>query len=300
MISPKTIIHAFKTVLHAFYKAGYNTIYHDGIEHAGYLAFLGLLALFPFLVFVVALAGFIGEGQAGIAFIKLVFSVLPPHMVKALTPRVAEISSGPPQGLLTVAILGAIWTSSSAVEGYRTVLNRAYHVHTPPAYIWRRLLSIAQILIISFAVVMAIIVLVVLPIAWEKIELVFGKTDSMGLDVGHKLAAISLLVIFCCISIAYYFLPNIKQNLHSVVPGAGVVTLLWLGAAQLLSLYLSQFNQVNLIYGSLGGVIAALLFFYVSNIIFIYGAEFNYLLKKALGEKIEQKQLVLELPAENK
>ena len=70
--------------------------------------------------------------------------------------------------MLTVSILGAIWTSSSALEGYRTVLNRAYRVATPPAYIWRRLLSIAQILILSFVVVMAMIVLVMLPMASGK------------------------------------------------------------------------------------------------------------------------------------
>jgi len=283
MLSPRSL-------LYSIYKAGYNTIYHDGIEHAGYLAFLGLLALFPFLVFVVALAGFLGEGQAGAEFIKLVFSQLPPSMVRALEPRVAEIISGPPQGLLTVAILGAVWTSSSAVEGYRTVLNRAYHVSTPPAYIWRRLLSIAQILIVSFAIVMAMIVLVVLPIVWGKIEAVFGRTAAFNGITGNQIAILSLAVIFICVSLAYYVLPNIKQNFHTVVPGAVIVTFLWLEAAQGLSLYLSQFNQVNLIYGSLGGIIAALLFFYISNIIFIYGAELNYLIKMALGEKIEQKQ----------
>jgi membrane protein len=281
MLSPKIL-------LHSFYKACHNTIQHDGIEHAGYLAFLGLLALFPFLVFVVALAGFVGEGQAGMHFINLVFSQLPPKMVIALEPRVAEIISGPPQGLLTVAILGAIWTSSSAVEGYRTVLNRAYHVSTPPAYVWRRLLSIAQILIFSFVIVMAMIVLVVLPIAWEKIERLFGQ--SQGTMSGGQIAYITLAVIFVCVSFAYYFLPNLKQKIYSVLPGAAVVTLLWMLAAHFLSLYLSQFNQVNLIYGSLGGIIAALLFFYVSNVIFIYGAELNYLLQLAMGEKIEQKR----------
>jgi len=283
MLSPKILCHSL-------YKAAYNTIIHDGIEHAGYLAFLGLLALFPFLVFVVALAGFLGEGQAGTHFIQLVLSELPPYMVKALEPRIAEIISGPPQGLLTLAILGAIWTSSSAVEGYRTVLNRAYHVATPPAYIWRRLLSIAQILIFSFVVVMAMIVLVVLPIAWERIDTLFGRVATLDSGTGNAIAYISLAVIFTVISVAYYFLPNIRQSILSVIPGAALVTLLWTGAARLLSLYLSQFNQVNLIYGSLGGIIAALLFFYVSNVIFIYGAELNYLLKRALGEKIEEKQ----------
>jgi membrane protein len=280
MLSPRSLFSAF-------YQAGYNTVHHDGIEHAGYLAFLSMLALFPFLVFLVALAGFVGEGRAGAEFLQLLFAQLPPHMVKALQPRVAEIVSGPPQGLLTVSILGAIWTASSAVEGYRTVLNRAYNVATPPAYIWRRLLSIAQLLSLSFLVVIAMIVLVVLPIARETIEGIAGVTGAPG---SRQLLSISLGIIFAGVSACYYILPNIRQNFHSVAPGAALVTLLWVLAAHLLSSYISQFNQVNLIYGSLGGVIASLLFFYISNIIFIYGAEFNYLVKRALGEKIEVKE----------
>jgi membrane protein len=279
-----------KKLLRAFGKAAYNTVYHDGIEHAGYLAFLNVLALFPFLVFVLALAGFVGEGKAGTEFIQLLSRGLPPNMMKALQPRIAEIISGPPQGLLTLSILGAIWTSSSAVEGYRTVLNRAYHVHTPPAYIWRRLWSIAQILILSFSIVTAMIILVVLPIAWDRIISIFGMSGTLSQAMSSQITFISTLVMFVIVAFAYYVLPNIKQNFHSVAPGAALVTLLWLGAARLLSIYLSQFQQVNLIYGSLGGFIAALLFFYVSNVIFIYGAEFNYLFRVALGEKMEQKQ----------
>jgi membrane protein len=185
--------------------------------------------------------------------------------------------------LLTVAILGAIWTASSAVEGYRKVLNRAYRVATPPAYIWRRLLAIAQTLILSFVVVLAMIVLLLLPMAWGKMAAAAGKS-GVALS-GHQLVCISLAVIFAGISAAYYFLPNLKQSIGSVAPGAALVTFLWVEAAQLLSLYLARFNQFSLIYGSLGGVIAALLFFYVNNIIFIYGAEFNYLLRAAQGRK---------------
>ncbi len=245
-------------MLASFYKAGVNTVHHDGVEHAGYLAFLGLLALFPFLVFLAALAGFIAEGKAGTQFIGLVLAQLPPDMVQALSPRIREIISGPPQGLLTVAILGAIWTASSAVEGYRTVLNRACRAATPPAYVWRRLLSIAQTLLLSFVVLLAMMVLVLLPMAWGKMAAAFGKS-GVALT-GHQLVCISLAVIFAGISAAYYFLPNLKQSLGSVAPGAALVTFLWVEAAHLLSLYLSQFNQVNLIYGSLGSVIATLLF----------------------------------------
>jgi membrane protein len=286
MLSPRT-------VLVAFYRAGANTIEHDGVEHAGYLAFLSILGLFPFLVFVVALAGFLAERQAGAEFIKLVLAELPPEMVKGLAPRIAALSAGPPHGLLTVSILGTIWTSSSALEGYRTVLNRAYHVATPPAYIWRRLLSIAQILILSFVVVMAMIVLVLLPIAGGTVTAAAGKS-GLALTRG-QIFSLSVAVIFVGVSLAYYFLPNIKQSVHSVAPGAALVTILWLGSARLLSFYFSRFSSENLIYGSLGSVIAALLFFFVGNVIFIYGAEFNYLLKMALGEKIEPRQAVQEM-----
>ncbi|HEU5047584.1 MAG TPA: YihY/virulence factor BrkB family protein [Rickettsiales bacterium] len=284
-----TPILSAKTLLGLLGKAAVNTVRHDGIEHAGYLAFLGLLALFPFLVFIVALAGFFGEGQAGNEFIRLFFSYLPHDMVQALKPRIAEIISGPPQGLLTISIVGAIWTSSSELEGYRTVLNRAYDVTSPPAYIWRRLLSIAQTLILSFVLVVFMLVLVGVPLAWEKLPFL-AKHIQMDTALGDQLTHASLLAIFLVVAAAYYFLPNIKQSLQSVVPGAFVVTFLWLLSARLLSLYISQFRQVNLIYGSLGGIIAALLFFYVSNIIFIYGAELNHLIKLALGERIERRR----------
>lgn len=280
-----------KTVLVSFYKAGVNTVNHDGIEHAGYLAFVELLALFPFLVFVVALAGFFAERKAGTEFIHLILAQLPSDMASGIAPRIAEISSGPPQGLLTVSILGAIWTSSSALEGYRTILNRAYGVATPPSYIWRRLLSIAQILILSFVIVMAMIVLVMLPITSESAAAA-GKSDMVL--TRNQVFCVSVAVIFVGVALTYYFLPNLKQNLHSVVPGAVLVTVLWTAAARLLSLYLSRFSRTNVIYGSLGSVIATLLFFYVGNVLFIYGAEFGYLLKIGLGEKIEPRQVVPE------
>jgi membrane protein len=273
---------AARKLLACFYKAGVNTICHDGVEHAGYLAFLALLSLFPFLVFVTALAGFLAQGKAGMHFVGLILAQLPPDMVQALKPRINEIASGPPQGLLTVSILGVQWTASSALEGYRTILNRAYNVSTPPAYIWRRLLSIFQVLVLSFVVIVAMIALVALPLAWEKLAPIFG---SAGVAVSRGLVAlISLAAIFGGVSAVYYYVPNLKQRLGCVLPGAVLSTVLWVASARLLSLYLSRFSQVNLVYGSLGGVIATLIFFYINNIIFIYGAEFNHLIKVTFGE----------------
>lgn len=279
-------------LLRCFNKAVVNTINHDGIEHAGYLAFLSLLSLFPFLVFTVAIIGVIGQGEAGAQFITSMMTTLPDSLTAALKPRIVEIVSGPPQGLLTVSILGAIWTASSAVEGMRTILNRAYHVATPPAYWFRRSLSIVQMMLFAFIIIAAMLLIVATPLVLHHFEdwLGFKFLPENPDYLGSTVFAITISTLFVTVCGIYYLLPNIKQRFISVAPGAALVILGWLYAAYLFTLYLSNFHQVSLIYGSLGGFIAALVFFYLCNIIFILGAEFNYQIVHALGLRIVQKE----------
>lgn len=272
-----------KRILLSFYQALAFTIKHDGIEHAGYLAFLGLLSLFPFLVFFAAIVGLFGESSIGTEFVSLLLSNLPVRVAEALRPRIDEIISGPPQGLLTLAIVGAIWTASSAVEGLRTTLNRAHRVYSPPAYIWRRLLSIAQFLIITLIIIIAMSALIFIPLILERLPGIWNITEALDpiwLYIRYTLISAAL---FFGVSTLYYTLPNVRLKWRDVMPGALIVVILWLFAGLLFSSYLSHFQQVNVIYGSLGGVIVALLFFYIINLIFIYGAEFNYLLERILS-----------------
>jgi len=284
-----------KKTWNCFSRAAYSTVMkHDGVEHAGYLAFLGLLALFPFLVFLVSVVGVLGQGQSGAEFINSLLKTMPADITAAIRPRILEIISGPPQGLLTVSILGAIWTASSAVEGIRTVLNRAYHVKTPPAYPLRRLLSIAQLMIFTSIMILGMLLVVTMPLMLKNLERFVGVRFISAIDkgFGNTLFYMIIFMLFVAVSFIYYLLPNIKQRLISVIPGAGLVVILWIGSAYLFTLYLSNFNQVNLIYGSLGGVIAALVFFYICNIIFIFGAELNYQIVELLGLRVVEREIV--------
>lgn len=284
--------HALKEYVRCFYKAAHDTVMHDGIEHAGYLSFLLLLAMFPFLVFVVAMLGFIRPDTEAAIYITDVFRQLPPAVIRALEPRVTEITSGPPQGLLTLAIVGAIWTASSAVEGLRTVLNRAYRVHTPPSYLFRRSLSVVQLLVFAFILIIGMLTLVTLPILLEGMNHWLGMalvTEETKWWWNRMIFPLTLGALLLALAWLYYFIPNIRQRGISIWPGAAVAVALWLLAAQAFTYYLSHFNQVNLIYGSLGGIIAALLFFYVCNIITIFGAELNYHISQLHGMKVEEK-----------
>lgn len=286
---PKKRIIAY---LHALYQSAVNTIDHDGIEHAGYLAFLSMLSFFPFLVVLVALAGVIGQNQAGQEFVSILLSHLPEHVADALKPRISEIVSGPPQGLITISIIGAIWTASSAVEGLRTILNRAYRVGTPPSYAWRRFMSVVQLVIATVIVLTVMLGLIFMPIVMQHLGKYSLEPIQIAFSVKAMSYALTFAVLLLVVSLIYYVLPNIRQSFFAALPGAIIVVFLWFGAAIVFSFYLGQFNQVNLIYGSLGGIIATLLFFYIMSVIFIYGAEFNYLLERLHGKRLEQKEAV--------
>lgn len=252
---------------------------------------MGLLAVFPFLVFVVALLGTLGPETDIAEYLAKLFRQLPNNVADALEPRIHEITSGPPQGLLTIAIIGAIWTSSSAFEGLRTILNRAYRVHEPPHYFLRRIFSILQMLTLAFALIVGMVLMLTVP------ALVKGVLAHLPLPAFFSAEAqfwgIVLGLMFPCLLLGivmwiYYAIPNLKQHWVSVVPGALLVLILWACASRAFALYIEYANQ-TLIYGSLGGIIAALLFFYICNIILIFGAEFNYHISKLAGmERVEK------------
>jgi membrane protein len=261
-----------KKIFSALLGAANNVVNHDGIEHAGYLSFLVLFSIFPFIIFFLALTSLFGFSDPAVSFVKYIISVIPGEVIKS---RIQELLKVPPQRLMTLAILGSIWTASSFVEGLRTILNRIHNIKSPPRYIFRRMLSIIQFLLISIFLFLVMMVLVVIPIIVNKFSGINAILDYVGIFWYY----VRYIMIFACLFFAscslYYIIPNVKINLKEVMPGAFLTTCLWLINGRLLSTYIGYYSQLNLIYGSLGNIIITMIFFYVSNIIFIYGAEFN-------------------------
>jgi|SRR3989338_535429 len=250
-----------------------DTVRQDGIEHAGYLAFLMLLSLFPFLIFLIAIIGLFGQSEAGVQIVQTALASIPQGMVEALAPRINEIVSGPEQSLLTIAIIGVIWTASSSVEGCRTILNRAYRINFPPSYIWRRMFSIVEFFVITFAIVTAIMVFVIAPTILKQFAANFVKIDY---DFFYLRQAAIFSILTCAVSLLYYALPNAKQKITQTIPGSILAVFLWIALQHLFSFYLNNFHQVNFVYGSLAGIIISMMFFYLISLVFILGAEFNY------------------------
>ena len=279
-----------KNYLKCLYKAADKTVNTDGIEHAGYMSFMVLFSIFPFLVFFLALTSFFGASELGNNFIQIILENLPEKSIESISARVNELAKAPPQRLLTLAIVGSIWTASSFVEGLRTILNKIYEVKFPPPYIRRRLLSIAQFLIISLLISLAMLILVVIPWILGK----FPATNKM--IEGYEVTFATLRYLFILVSLffgassLYYIIPNVSLKYKEIVPGAILTVLLWVMSGYLLSKYIIYYNQLSIVYGSLGSIIITLLFFYIINVIFIYGAAFNKLIKDRAAAKFPQSE----------
>ena len=253
------------------------------MEHAGYMSFMILLALFPFVVFFLALTSFLGASELGEEFVTFLINNLPTNTTEILRHRFLELTKSPPPSLLTLAVAGTIWTSSSFLEGLRTILNRIYEISTPPTYWYRRLLSIAQFLLISVSISFVMFMLVVIPLFVRSLpelhNLITLTMDSIPFLMETRIIMV-YLSIFATLSTLYYIIPNVTLSFREIIPGALLTTILWVASGILLSRYIDRYTQLNVIYGSIGGIILTLIFFYVISMLFIYGAEVNYLLRK--------------------
>ena len=259
-------------------------IANDGPQRAGHIAFASLLAFFPFLIFLTSLAGFLGQGEAAREFVAFVFEMMPPEVANAVAPAVGEVVGRTRGGLLTVSLLGSLWAASSGVEALRLALNQAYRVTNRRPFWRRRLEGLAFVVIAAVAILAAMIGIVAGPLIWDLVESVLGVAAPPRWVWGVARYSVASFGLLLTVSLLYRWLPNQRQPWRRVLPGAVVAVSAWLVAASLASVYFSQAKHFTMTYGSLGGIVIALLFFYLSAAILIFGAELNAVLDRDDGQ----------------
>ena len=256
--------------------AGWRLVmYDDGVENAGYIAFTALLALFPFLIFLAALAGFLGESETADTFVRNLFELMPDDVTETLRPAVAEVLSARRTGLLTVGILVTLWVASNGIEALRTGLNRAYGVGEWRPIWWRRLQAIAFVIIGAFALFLISLTVLLGPVVWALLGSVAYLHLSENTWVLVLRGVIATVVLFGALLILHYYLPNGREPVRYLLPGVVATIVLWIVSAYAFSWYLGTLADYSVTYGSLGGVIITLVFFYLAAFIFLYGAELN-------------------------
>lgn len=243
-------------------------------DAAAALTFYGILALFPFILFVVAAASLIIRPEQVQALGAALARDTPPALAPILLARLAELTSRPRVGVLTLSALAAVWSSTTAVASLVTALNSAYGV-TERRPQWKiYIMAFTVMLSAALLALLAAVMAVVAPIAGRQLG------ASSQLLVGWLRLPVATFLMMIVWATIYYVLPNVTQTIRLIMPGSVAGVLVWLGATLGFSFYVSHFGNFGITYGALGGIVILLVWMWFSSLALMLGAEINAVLRR--------------------
>lgn len=260
-------------------------VYEDGFIHAGNLAYLAMVALFPFFILAAALAKLIGRSEDGEWAVSTIFSRLPPEVARVLAGPINEVLEVRSGALLWFGALVGLWTAASLVETIRDIQRRAYGVKFSAPFWEYRLGSLAFILAAVLLLMAAFGATVLLTSFHHYLVRAFPFSDGLesGLGLYRLIPAVTLFIPIYMLLV--FLTPSrYRRSKSHKWPGALLITCWWLLIVELLPAAIGLFGGYDKTYGSLAGVMVALLFFFVIGLGVVAGAELNAALADA-GDK---------------
>ena len=263
--------------------------YTDGFTHAGNLAYLSLMTLFPFFIVTAAIARLVGRREDTIAALNAFLQTVPPDVAKLLAQPVTDVLAARSGNLLWFGALVGLWTTAGFIETLRAILRQAYGTQSSTPF-WRyRLGAIGMIVAAVILAMAAFSFQVILTGVEEFIYRVFPFASEAQrlISLGRIAPGFAL---FGALYILFYSLTPSKYRKSKCKkwPGAAFVAIWWTGTTALLPVVLSSLGGYDLTYGSLAGVMIALIFFFIIGFGVVVGAELNAALAEVPTEALEE------------
>ncbi|MDQ3347929.1 MAG: YihY/virulence factor BrkB family protein [Acidobacteriota bacterium] len=249
---------------------------------AAQLAFYFFLALFPALIFLIALVGFIPVGPAIDNALGGLGRFAPSDVVAIVRRQLTQGGSSGEGGLLTFGALGAVWSSSAAMTAIIGALNRAYDIEEWRPWWKMRLIAILLTLGLAGFILVSLAIVMAGPEVAQALADWLGPGQGVVTAWGILQWPLAFLLVVVAIDLVYHFAPNAVTEWVWMTPGSVLATMLWLVTSLGFKLYLSRVASFEMMYGAVGSVIVVLLWFYVSGFAILLGAEMNAVIDKAL------------------
>lgn len=264
-------------------------VYNDGFIHAGNLAYLALLTLFPFVIVAAAVARLFGQSEGGMDAVIALLQTMPPNVADVLSKPIADVLEARSGGLLWLGALIGLWTTGSFIETIRDIIRRAYGV-TYSRPFWEYRLSSAGIIVASVVLAMVAFTLSIVLSGIQEfvVRMLPGADDVVGLFTWLRI--VPGLVLFGALYLLFYSLTPKRYRKSGCVkwPGPAFITLWWLATTALLPWALTSLGGYDLTYGSLAGVMIALIFFFIIGLGVVIGAELNAALAETPEERLQE------------
>lgn len=247
---------------------------HDEtIYMSAQLAFFFLLSLFPFMIFLVTLLGFLPISYEDV--LNLVRQYAPGQSISIIEENLSKIVSEQRGGLLSFGLIGTIWSASNGINSIIRALNRAYDVKESRSFFVARGMAI----LLTFGMILVIVVALLLPVFGKMLGTFifsfFGLSDTFLMVWNALRWALSFIIMVCVFVFLYWLAPNKRLKFKEVIVGAIFATLGWQLVSLAFSYYVSSFGNYTATYGSLGGIIVLMIWFYLSGMILIIGGQIN-------------------------
>ena len=256
-------------------RSGKEALADNIFDLAAQQAYYFFFALFPALLFVIAVASFFPLQNLIDDVVLMIGRVAPAEVVRIITETMRELSKQNSGGILTFAFVVAIWSSSGAMVSIITTLNAAYDVTESRPWWMSRLTAIALTVGIAVFILASMFLVIAGPTVAENLatRMRLGPVFTWTWLVLQWPVAFALVAT--AIGLVYYFAPDVEQDWVWITPGSVLATLLWLVISLGLKLYYQMMPNANAAYGTIGGVMVLMLWFYCSGLALLLGAELN-------------------------
>jgi membrane protein len=276
----------------------------DALGLAAQLAYYLILAIFPFILFLVAVLDAFSSSSPQFAteLFDYLRRLLPPQVFDLIETYTRNTLRNPDTapGLLSVGILGTIWAASGAFSALINALNRAYDVQETRPFWKVKGIAILMTLGLSALILIGVLLLIAGPSIGETVAEIFTLGDEFMAVWNIARWPAALLFMIATVALLFYFAPDADQPFRWITPGGFVGILLWVLASVSFNLYLSSdFNSYDKTYGSIGTVIILLLYLYISSLTILFGATLNATLVR-IKEEVSGEQILKAEPANEK
>ncbi len=277
-----TIGLCYRVAIDAFYRFNAD----DGWAIASHIALSVLMSMFPFLILITALAGFVGSKNLADEVASLIIVAWPREVSSQIAGEIHRVLTSARGDVLTVGAVFAIYFASSGVESLRIGLNRAYGLQEPRPWWLLRLESIGYVLVAAVGLLAMAFLVVLGPFVYRAALVYLPWLDPLEshFNIGRFVAASVLLTT--SLLILHLWLPAGHRRFGQIWPGIAATLALWLACGFIFGRYLSDFSYTYVnYYAGLASAMMALVFLYFCAWIFIYGGELNAAIARERKER---------------
>ncbi len=249
--------------------------FEHGFTHAGNLAYLSLVTLFPFVILLAFVAGRMGRTAEGVAAVASFLKALPDNVASLIAPALKDVIAAEASGgVVTFSLIVALWTSSGVLVTLRMIVSQAYGQQSEMPYLRWRLLGLIEVLGLVLLLLIAFAAQVVVTGAetfvYRLMPLMADLFPALGLQ-----RVVPAGLLFLALWGLFALLCPQRFRIAPVWPGALATAAAWTATTLALPRALTLFGGYALTYGGLAGVIIALLYFYIIGLGLVVGAQLN-------------------------